>query len=263
MIVKRFMSKRLVIIDVDRNLRDARNLMERECISRLLVKDDDKIIGIITERDIARRLGTWRERKISDARVFVSSTFSKDLIKINQNQPISLAASEMLKRGISSLVVYDNGNVVGILTKTDIIKVLKKSTAKVKDWMSKPIITLGIGSNVLHARIVMLRNRIKRIPIVLANKLVGIVTEKDIAKALGLFRKLVEGKHWDERMKKILVEQIMSKDLITIHPEQSLSEVVKIMLRNRISGLPVVENGKLVGMITKTDLVRAAKELCK
>jgi CBS domain-containing protein len=263
MIVKQLMSKNLVTIDVDRNLRDARNLMEKESISRLLVKDNGKIVGIITARDIANRLGAWRERKISDSRIFVSSAFTKGLIKINQDQSVSEAAKLMLEKGISSLVVYDNGNVVGILTKTDLIKALKNSTAKVKDWMSKPVITLGVGSNILQARNVMLRNKIKRIPIVLGNKLVGIVTEKDIAKALGLFRKLSEGKHWNEKMKKILVEQIMSKDLITVSPEETLGKVVEIMLDNKISGLPIVENEKLVGIITKTDLIKAVENLCK
>lgn len=262
MIVKQLMKKSLITIDVDRNLRDARRLMEKEGISRLLVKDDDKIIGIITERDIAKRLGSWKERKISDARIFVSSTFTKNLIKINQDQPVSSAAREMLKRGISSLVVVDNGNIVGILTKTDVIKALIKCEEKVRDWMSKPVITLGIGSSILQARVLMLRNRIKRVPIVLENRVVGIVTEKDIAKALGLFRKLSEGKHWDERMKKILVEQVMSKDLITVSPDETLDKVVRIMLKNKISGLPVVENEKLVGIITKTDLVRAVEKLC-
>jgi CBS domain-containing protein len=263
MIVKQLMSKNLVTIDVDRSLRDARNLMEKEGISRLIVTDNGKIVGIITARDIANRLGDWRERKISDSRIFVSSAFTKDLVKINQNQSVSEAAKLMLEKGISSLVVYDNGNVVGILTKTDLIKALKNSTEKVKDWMSKPVITLGVGSTVLQARNIMLRNKIKRIPIVLGNRLVGIVTEKDIAKTLGLFRKLSEGKHWNERMKKILVEQIMSKDLITVSPEETLGKVVEIMLENKISGLPVIENEKLVGIITKTDLVRAVEKICK
>ncbi|MDI6807214.1 MAG: CBS domain-containing protein [Candidatus Aenigmarchaeota archaeon] len=260
MIVKQLMSKRLVTIDVDRNLRDAKALMEKNRISRLLVKDDEKIIGMITERDIANRLGTWKERRISDARIFISSTYSSNLIKINQNQDISLAAGEMLKRGISSLAVCDNGNVVGILTKTDVIKALKDSKVKVRDWMSRPVVTLGVGAEVLHARILMLRNGIKRVPIVLGNRLVGIVTEKDIAKALGLFRKLAEGRHWDEKMKKVLVEQIMSRDIITVDPEQSLGGVVEIMFSKKVSGLPVVENDRLVGIVTKTDLVRVVAE---
>jgi CBS domain-containing protein len=263
MIVKQLMSKNIVTIDVNRNLRDARNLMEKEGISRLLVTDDGKIVGIITVRDIVNRLGSWKERKISDSKIFVSSAFTENLVKINQDQSVSEAARLMLEKGISSLVIYDNGNVVGILTKTDLIKALKNSTEKVKDWMKKPVITLSAGSTVLQARNIMLKNKIKRIPIVLGNRIIGIVTEKDIAKALGLFRKVSEGKHWNERMKKILVEQIMSKDLITVNSEETLGKVVEIMLENKISGLPVVENEKLVGIITKTDLVRAVERLCK
>lgn len=259
--IKDFMSKDLVCIDVDRSLRDVRRFMEKNEISRLLVKDKDKIIGIITERDVADRLGDWRERKISDSHIYVSTECSYDLIKINLNQSLSEAASLMLDKGISSLAVCDDGNIIGIITKTDLIKSLRDSKLLVKKYMSKPAISLSLGSSLLQARKLRLERKIKRIIIVLDGKVVGVVTEKDIAKALGMFRKVAEGKHWDERLKKIEVGDVMSRDVICIDENDILGKVVEIMLEKNISGLPVLKDKKLIGMITKTDLVRAAMDL--
>jgi len=102
----------------------------------------------------------------------------------------------------------------------------------------------------------MIHYGIKKLLVVEKNKLVGILTESDVAKALGLFRKLAEGKHWDEKMRKILVDDVMSSPVITLKPKDTIDECVKLMLENDISGVPVVEDGEIKGIVTKTDLVR-------
>lgn len=255
--VKEHMTRDLIKIDENMTLRNAIRKMEKEDVSRLLVKKDGEIIGIITERDVADRLGSWKERRISDAHIFVSNACSFDLIGVDKDDSLRHAAKSMLKTGISSLVVYDNGKIVGIVTKTDLIKSLIKSEKPVKKYMSEPVITLQLGSSLLQARKIMLRKGIKRIPIEFEEKLVGMITESDIADALGAFRKVAEGKQWDEKMKKILVDQVMSKEVITINEKSKLSEGARIMLEKDISGLPVLADSKLVGIVTKTDLIKA------
>lgn len=259
--VKELMSKDLKTIDIDSNVREAKNLMEKYGISRLLVKDKGKIVGILTERDLAIRMASWRERKLSDAHIHVSAVTTKKLITIDEDEEISEAARIMLENGISSLVVESKGEIVGIVTKTDLIKSLKDSGIKVTEYMTRRVKTLPVGSTLLQARRLMLQNGIKRIPIILDGKLIGMVTEKDIAKALGLFRKISESKQWDEKMKKILVEEIMSKDVISVSEDTTLGEAVDIMLEKNISGLPVIKEGKIFGIITKTDLTRAVRIL--
>ncbi|MEM7821207.1 MAG: CBS domain-containing protein [Candidatus Aenigmatarchaeota archaeon] len=259
--VKEIMNKKLVFIDVDRNLRDAMKLMERKKISRLLVKDGKKIVGIITERDISERLGSWKERRISDSHIHVSSACTYDLIKIDLNEEVNVAAKTMLEKRISSLVVSDGEEMVGILTKSDLIKVLKNSKIPVEKYMNKTVFSLPLNSSLLQTRKLMMEKGIKRVLIVHEGVVVGIVTERDIAKALGMFRKVVEGKNLDEKMKKISVDTIMSKDVFYVSPKHTLGEVVKIMTENKISGLPVIEEGKVLGIITKTDLIRAISNL--
>ncbi|MCD6371640.1 MAG: CBS domain-containing protein [Candidatus Aenigmarchaeota archaeon] len=258
--VSELISKHLITIDKNSPIRNALKLMKKEGISRLLVKSKGKIVGIVTERDLMKRLGSEKERKLSDAHIYVSSCYTKNLIKIKKDADVKEAARLMLKHSISSLIVEDEEKIVGILTKTDLIKALEDSSEKVEKWMKKKVTILKPEARVLEARKLMIMKNIKRIPIVSGNSLVGIVTERDIAQALGLFRKVSEGRHWDERLKQIYVEQIMSKDLVVVKPSDTLGKCVKLMLENGISGLPVIEEGKLVGIITKTDLIRVLAE---
>jgi len=228
--------------------------MKRKKVSRLLVKDKDEIIGIITERDIARRLGYWKERKLLTTHIYVSSAYTKDLKTVDEDENVSKASRMMLTFGISSLVVTKGKKVTGIVTKTDLIKLLKDKKIPVSSVMKKPL-TIPLGSTLLQARKIMMERGIKRLPVMYGNKLVGIVTEGDIARALTSFRKFVEDKHLDKRMKEIKVDDVMSRNLITISEKTSVGEASNLMIKNDISCLPVMRNDELVGIVTKTDLV--------
>jgi len=254
--VKDFMSKDLIVIDANDSVRNALRLMKKHKVHRLLVKRKGKIVGIVTERDILRRLGKEKERKLSDAHIHVSSCYSKNLITINSNEDIKKAAKLMLEKGISSLAVEENGEIVGIITKTDLIKALKDNNEKVEKWMKRKVITIDLNSRILEARKIMLAKKIKRLVVTKGGYPYGIITEGDIAKVLGEFRKVAEGKQWDEKMRRIYISDIVSKNLFFVRPNDKISKVVKIMFEKGISGLPVIENNKLVGIITKTDLIK-------
>jgi CBS domain-containing protein len=254
--VEEIMSKSLICIDVNEPVRNALKLMEKKRVSRLLVKRDKKIVGIVTERDLAERLGSEKERKLSDAHVHVSSCYSEKLITVEKDAEVKEVAEKMLEKGISSIVVTDKGNIVGIVTKTDLIKILKDCKEPLEKVMQKDVHRIEKGSRLLEARKMMIHYGIKKLLVVEKNKLVGILAESDVAKALGLFRKVAEGKHWDEKMRKILVEDVMSSPVITLEPKDTIEKCAKLMLENDISGIPIVENEEIKGIVTKTDLVR-------
>jgi len=254
--VEEIMSKGLICIDVNEPVRNALKLMQKKRVSRLLVKRNKKIVGILTERDLAERLGSEKERKLSDAHVHVSSCYSDKLITVEKDAEVKEVAEKMLEKGISSLVVTDKDNVVGIVTKTDLIKILKGCNEPLEKIMQKDVHRVEKGSRLLEARKMMLHYGIKKILVVEKNKLVGILTESDVAKTLGLFRKLAEGKHWDKKMRKILVDDAMSSPVITLGPKDTIEKCVKLMLENDISGVPIVEDEEIKGIVTKTDLVR-------
>ena len=254
------MSKKLITIDVNEPIRNALKLMKKKNVSRLLVRKDKNIIGILTERDLARRLGSEKERKLSDAHIHVSSCYQKKLITVKKETKVKDVARIMIENGISSVPVRDDSKIVGIVTKTDLLKLLKDSKVLVKEIMNKNVRKIEDGSRLLEARKMMLHYGIKRLLVVRDNKLVGIITESDIARALGLFRKVAEGRQWDERMRNIFVNEIMQSKIISISPNDSIAKCVKLMEENDISGLPVLEGEEIKGIITKTDLVKIISE---
>lgn len=263
----------LITIDKDRNLKDAFHLMEKKHISRLLVTEKGKIVGIITEGDIANRLGTGKERKLKTEHIHVSGAMTKNLevmdIKLAEMRVSSTmtqnmqfisgkdgiieAARIMLENGFSSLPIQEDGNIIGIVTKTDLIKTLKESQKFVRDYYTTSPILTAPNASLVSARKLMLENGIHRLLVTDRGMLAGILTERDIANGLKTFRKAID-KYPQADIKRLKVEDVMNLDPITIKPETTIGEATGIMLEKRISGLPVI--AQEFGILTKTDLVR-------
>jgi CBS domain-containing protein len=98
-----------------------------------------------------------------------------------------------------------------------------------------------------------MKHKISRLPIIDGTKLVGIITRKDIAYGLRHSEPL-----WRRRpIDKIPVHIIMTRDPITITPETGIREIASLMINNNISGLPVIDKNSIIGMVTKSDLLRS------
>jgi len=122
------------------------------------------------------------------------------------------------------------------------------------DLMSSPVYVVTTTDNVAYARNVMLKHRISRLPVMEGEELRGIITKKDIAYRLRQAEPI-----WRRRpIDRIPVEVLMVPDPITITPETSTRDIAAIMLDKNISGVPVVENGTVAGIVTKRDIMRSA-----
>jgi CBS domain-containing protein len=120
--------------------------------------------------------------------------------------------------------------------------------------MSSPVYVVTTTDNVAYARNVMLKHRISRLPVMEGEELRGIITKKDIAYRLRQAEPI-----WRRRpIDSIPVEVLMVPDPITITPETSTRDIAAIMLDKNISGVPVVENGTVAGIVTKRDIMRSA-----
>jgi acetoin utilization protein AcuB len=122
-------------------------------------------------------------------------------------------------------------------------------TKLVRDWMTSSPFTVLPDTGLTEAYNLMTQQRIRRLPVVAQSKLVGIVT-------LGDLREAGAAIHDGEAQKK-RVDVAMHENPFTVSPEATLSEAAKIMLQHKISGLPVVEGDRLVGIITESDIFRA------
>jgi len=119
---------------------------------------------------------------------------------------------------------------------------------KVKDVMVGEVVTIEANVTVREAVRLMNDHEIGCLVVVQDEKPTGIVTERDMLK-----RVLVATR--DPRA--VEVGEVMSKPLLFMEPEKEIEEAVKLMFKYKIKKLPVIENGRLVGLVTLTDLIRS------
>ena len=254
----------VVSIDKDQGLMEAMDVMEKKRISHLLVRENDEIIGIVTMRDIARKLADAHdigtENKLRETRFHVSSSVIMDMKTISSDTKIIDAAKMMIGDKVSSLPMAEDGKITGIVTKTDLIKELMHSKKKVGDFYRKKPLEMPPGTTVVHARKTMLEEDVHLLLVADDGVLKGVLSEKDIVSGLREFRRALDKyKHADVRGLK--VDDVMTRGPATVTKDDTIPDAVKIMLDRKISGLPVVSGTSLVtGILTKTDLVKGIAE---
>ncbi|MBI3030771.1 MAG: CBS domain-containing protein [Candidatus Rokubacteria bacterium] len=128
---------------------------------------------------------------------------------------------------------------------------------RVKEWMSASPATAEPKTSVSEAREVMRRKVIRHLLVTEGERLVGIVTDRDIR--LNLPSPATSLSVWEINylLTKLTVGDVMTKAVITVDPERPTEEAARLMLEHRIGALPVVSDGQLAGILTETDLLRA------
>src|SRR5262249_24858084 len=114
--------------------------------------------------------------------------------------------------------------------------------------MTQQPVTVSPQDTLATAQEKMTAGHFRRLPVVHAGVLVGILTDRDVRRHVGV----------DERTR---VEAAMTETTLAVSPLTTVEEAVQLMLKHQISGLPVVENGKVVGIITTSDVLRAFLEM--
>ena len=265
-------SREIISLEPDNTLYDARNFMIRYNISRIVILENQKLVGIITEKDISKFLySTLTEKRLSE--ILIKDIMTKTLVTAEFNSSIAKIAKIMLDNNISSVVVSDSeGDPHGIITKTDLVEYYAyhvKNKHKINDSMSEKVYTVFPDENIHMIMLLMNNYNISRIVVIDHNKPIGIVTVRDLLPLTPiLLEKISDTNHFNDtniqrsvasRFNSILLaEDIMKRNPITVSMNTALSDAAIIMIRNRISGIPVINNkGILKGIITKTDIIRA------
>ena len=128
--------------------------------------------------------------------------------------------------------------------------------------MVKEVATLDVNDELSLANDIMRLGRIRHLPVVEGQQLVGIVSERDLfrsslAQALGY-----ETKDTRDLMKTLHIKDVMVPAVVTVSPDTSLRDAVRLMVDQKIGCLPVVENKSLVGLITETDILVEYLKVC-
>ena len=269
--------KKPIIISQKMTLLDARSILLRHRISRLIVSKDEKPVGIVTEKDLVRTIYTLKGRPIE--KILVSEVMSKRLVTVGEDATLYDCAKLMLNNKISSVIVLKkDGSLSGIITKTDLASVfLTQSTGPlgISKIMTKKVITVKPADSLLYVESVLIKNRLSRVIVERNRRPVGIITHRDFIPAkipmwLRQFGDPVEiekyrmgAQPYEYKSNQLsylttfIAADIMTPNPVTVDVSEDVSTASLLMIRNGISGLPVVKNGLLVGIITKTDIVKA------
>jgi len=132
----------------------------------------------------------------------------------------------------------------------------------VRDRMTAKPFIIAPDTSVAEALSLMRQNNVRRLPVVdKKGNLVGIVSEKDLLYASPSPATSLSVYEIGYLLSKLKVEEIMTRKVITITPSAPLEEAARVMVDNKIGGLPVVENDRLVGIITETDVFKTTIEM--
>lgn len=252
-------------------IKDAVETMIKNNVRRLPVVEPGtrKLVGVIRTRDVIDFLGGGEKHNI--VRVKFGGNFfaavnepikfimSKDPIYGNSSMSMVDAVRLLLERGVGGLPILDQkGKVVGMVSDRDFISYIPSTTgAHVSYYMSRHVVTAAPTLRIMEAARTIIARNFRRIPVVSAGKLVGILTSVDILRYLGTGRifEHMRSDRFEDAMS-VAVQEIMTKDVISVVPETDIGEAAELMRKRGCGGLPVVSGEELVGIITERDLLR-------
>jgi CBS domain-containing protein len=132
---------------------------------------------------------------------------------------------------------------------------------QVKDMMSTDVETVDRNDNLGKVEEIMAIKKLRHLPVLEAGKVIAIVTQRDLFKAA-----MSSAMGYGEKAQKaflhsVRVKEIMTYPVVTVTPETLVGEAANLMLQHGIGGLPVIDGSKLVGLVTKTDLLRCLRAM--
>lgn len=128
---------------------------------------------------------------------------------------------------------------------------------RIEAWMKHPVVTVKPRDSAAHARTVMATHRINQLPVVFDGHVVGIVTDRDLRDAFPSVFEIAEGAGPSADPGAIAVEDLMASQVVTLAPDATVEDAARIMRRERIGAIPIVRAGRLVGMLTRSDVLDA------
>ena len=264
-----------ITINPNTTLLKTRESLLKNKVKRVVIVDKKKPIGVITEKDIAKKIYELGSKPINTVKAKEFTPMK--LFTLTVDNTVNECAKMMMKHRISLVIITNSDNTLrGIVSETDLVKAFltKESTSfKVSKIMKKDLITASPSDPILHVESLLLKYGISRVIIERNQIPVGIITFRDFvpAKIPQWIAESADPKEVQEyKFKKGLEEihsnqmsylfpfhaiDIMTTKPITIKMDDDIKNAITRMIKNDISGLPVVKKSKLVGIITKSDIV--------
>lgn len=256
--VKDVMTKDVIYVDKDVNLRQVLKLMKKHDITKIPVVENKKLVGVITDNIIALKLGSIRNKGVPASRLHASSVTDKVFETVTPDTDVKTILKKVGEPGPTMLNVVVNGHLVGVVTKADLLPLVKGDT-RLSDIMNKKVIMVSSDDRVIHARRIMIDENIARLPVVDDGKLVGIISDTEIAFALADIKRSFSLGRQKHHLDELLVGDVMKTPAIWTTPNMSITDAANIMMKHNIGFLPILSNNRIEGVVTRTDLLKTIK----
>jgi CBS domain-containing protein len=180
----------------------------------------------------------------------------KDIMIVPPEEEVKNILKSVGEPGPTMLPVVVEGKLLGVVTKADLLPLVKNKN-QLHSIMQKKVHTVNVDDRVVHARHIMITENIARLPVLEEKKLVGIISDIEIAYAFASLKKAFSLGRQKHHLEELLVKDIMRSPVVWSNPSISMYDAAQLMLRENIGALPLIENDKLVGMVTRTDLLHS------
>ena len=253
--VKEIMTTKIITVDKDDSLKLVLDLMKKHSITKIPVTEEKKFFGLVTDNVIAYKLGSIRKRGITASRLHASSVTEKEVPVISPEEDVKNILKSVGEPGPTMLPVVEKEKLVGVVTKADLLPLVTNKN-QLHSIMQKKIHTVSVEDRVVHARRIMITNNVARLPVLDEKKVVGIISDVEIALAFASLKKSFSLGRQKHRLDELLVKEVMRTPVVLSNPSMSIYDAAQLMLKQNVGALPLLENEKLVGMVTRTDILK-------
>ena len=262
--------KHVVTITPTTSIREAAKVMLEHRVRRLPITDagTKRLVGMLTTRDLLDFLGGGERHSLILQRFkgnlyaavneAVRAIMSERVVYGTTGMSIADVTKLLIRTGVGGVPIVDEHmHVVGMVSERDFLPYIPPHTGMGVNYrMTREVVTASPETQVREAMRRMVARGVRRLPVVAAGKLVGIVTSVDILRYFGtgeMFSRMRAGRV-DEALA-VGVDSLMTREVLTVTPETDLGEATGLMVGKGCGGLPVVEDGVLVGIITERDML--------
>lgn len=242
--------KEPIHVDKDQRLSHAVDLFKKYTVARLPVLDEGELVGIITQRDVMKKIGYFKE-DLKVSTYHISTCMTKDPFVLHPSDPVEKAVELFCDKHISGIPIVHEG-LVGMVTKLDLMKVHTYDQC-VSECYTQEYLSISANERVVHARMLMLEHNARCLPVI-NGTLTGIITTGDVVFELYTFMELID-RHQGTLVRNVSVLEAMNQNPVTAALDQDLDTVKAVMVEKNLSTLPVIEGSKVVGLISKDEMI--------
>ncbi|DAC72506.1 MAG TPA: hypothetical protein DSN98_04770 [Thermoplasmata archaeon] len=253
--VKEIMTTKIVAVDKDDSLKRVLDLMKKHDITKIPVLEEKKFFGLVTDNVIAYKLGSIRKRGVTASRLHASSVTEKEVKVVSPEEEVKNILASVGEPGPTMLPVVEKEKLVGVVTKADLLPLVKNKNP-LSMIMQRNVHTVNLDDRVIHARRIMIMENIARLPVLDDKKLVGIISDIEIALAFESLKKSFSIGKQKHHLDELLVKDTMRAPVVWAAPSISIFDAAQLMYNQNVGSLPLMENERLVGMVTRTDLLK-------